>query len=124
MDNINTFNRRVKLKSHFGETPPKEGLYFKSDSNWEPPNPHYTVKTFTENFKNNMKKSLEKKPNNENRNKQIKNLNKNEQEALEALKKREDLIFTNADKGGSPSNQHGEGLHGRGKSTIEQQQPL
>ena len=120
MDNINTFNRRVKLKSHFGETPPKEGLYFKSDSNWEPPNPHYTVKTFTENFKNNMKKSLEKKPNDENRNKQIKNLNeqdkklynenknkkinnlnKNEQEALEALKKREDLIFTNADKGGA-----------------------
>ena len=39
MENINNFNRRVKLKSHFGETPPKEGLYFKSNSKWEPPNP-------------------------------------------------------------------------------------
>ena len=61
LDNVNNFNRGVKLKSHFGDTPPKEGLYFKSNSSWEPPNPHYTVKTFTENFKNNMIKSLDKK---------------------------------------------------------------
>ena len=46
LDNVNNFNRRVKLKSHFGNTPPKDGLYFKSNSSWEPPNPHYTVKTF------------------------------------------------------------------------------
>ena len=51
MDNINNFNRRVKLKSHFGASAPKEGLYFKSNSKSEPPNPHYTVKTFTESFK-------------------------------------------------------------------------
>ena len=87
LDNVNNFNRRVKLKSHFGDTPPKEGLYFKSNSSWEPPNPHYTVKTFTENFKNNMIKSLDKKDNNDNKNKQRNNLNKHEQEALEALKK-------------------------------------
>ena len=60
LDDINNFNRRIKLRSHFGATPPKEGLYFKSNSNWVPPNPHYTVKTFTESFKNNMVKNFEK----------------------------------------------------------------
>ena len=48
-----------------------------------------------------MKQSLDKKPNNKNKTKQRNKLNKNEQEALEALKKRDDLIFTNADKGGA-----------------------
>ena len=72
MENIDNFNRRVKLKSHFGEAPPREGLYFKGNSNWEPPNPHYTVKTFTESFENNMIKSLEKNSKAKNK----KNLNK------------------------------------------------
>ena len=91
----------MKLKSHFGETPPKEGLYFKSNSSWEPPNPHYTVKTFTESFKNGMKKSLETNPKTRNKNEHRKNLNKKEQEALDALKKRSDIIITSADKGGA-----------------------
>ena len=101
MENINNFNRRVKLKSHFGETPPKEGLYFKSNSTWEPPNPHYTVKTFTESFKNGMKKSLAANPKTMNKNEHKMNLNKKEQEALEALKMRSDIIITSADKGGA-----------------------
>ena len=101
MENVNNSNRRVKLKSHFGETPPTEGLYFKGNSNWEPPNPHHTVKTFTESFKNNMKKILETNQKNMNKNENKKNLNKKEREVLEALKNRTDIIITNADKGGA-----------------------
>ena len=101
MDDVNNFNRRIKLKSHFGGTAPKEGLYFKSNSSWEPPNPHYTVKSFTESFKNNLKKCLEKNSNqNENRTNQ-KNLNIKEIQALKNLKEREDIVITNADKGGA-----------------------
>ena len=101
MENVNTFNRRIKLRSHFGDTPPKEGLYFKSNSSWEPPNPHHTVKTFTESFKNDMKKSLQNIPITGNKQDYRKNLNKKEEEALEALKKRTDIIITSADKGGA-----------------------
>ena len=66
------FNRRIKLKSHFGEAAPKEGLYFKSNTSWEPPNPHYTVKTFTESFKNKIANCLDKDPSGPNDNNQNK----------------------------------------------------
>ena len=62
INDISKFNRRIKLKSHFGEALPNDGLYFKNDSNWEPANPHHTVKTFAENFKNKIVDSLKKKP--------------------------------------------------------------
>ena len=101
MENVNTFNRRIKLRSHFGDTPPKEGLYFKSNSSWEPPNPHHTVKTFTESLKTDMKKSLQIDPKTGNKHNHRKNLSKKEEEALEALKNRSDIMITSADKGGA-----------------------
>ena len=73
LDDINNFNRRIKLRSHFGEAAPKEGLYFKSNSSWEPPNPHYTVKTFTESFKNKLINNLEKNSNQNGNNQNKKN---------------------------------------------------
>ena len=48
-----------------------------------------------------MIKSFEKNSKTKNKNEHKKNLNKKELEALEALKKREDIIITNADKGGA-----------------------
>ena len=36
MHDIKKFNRRIKLKSHFGTPLPKGELYFKSNSTWEP----------------------------------------------------------------------------------------
>ena len=104
LDDINNFNRRIKLKSHFGEAAPKEGLYFKSNTSWEPPNPHYTVKTFTESFKNKIVNCLNKNKSNQNENNlNRKNWNKKEIKALNDLKEREDIVITNADKGAQSS---------------------
>ena len=50
LQDINKFNRRIILKSHFGTAANREGIHFKSKSTWEPANIHHTVKTFTENF--------------------------------------------------------------------------
>ena len=101
MDHANNFNRRIKLKSHFGEAAPNEGLYFKSNTSWEPPNPHYTVKTFTESFKNKLINCLEKNSDHNGNNTNRKNLNKKEIQALNDLKERDDIVITNADKGGA-----------------------
>ena len=55
---------------------------------------HHTVNTFCEAMKNDMKQSaIERKPYN--------NLTKEELDALDELQKRDDLIFTKADKGGA-----------------------
>ena len=59
LHDINKFNRRVKLRAHFGNTLPKGELYFKSESNWEPSNTHHTVKTFADDLKNKITNSLE-----------------------------------------------------------------
>ena len=55
---INKFNRRIKLKSHFGTTLDKGDLYFKSNSTWEPDRVHHTVKTFIEDFNRQVQDSL------------------------------------------------------------------
>ena len=51
LEHINKFNRKIKLKAHFDTSLPKEGLYFKNDSQWEPSNVHHTIKTFAEDLK-------------------------------------------------------------------------
>ena len=98
LHDIKRFNRRIKLRSHFG-TLPKEGLYFKSNSTWEPTNIHHTVKTFTEDFSRKIKNSLEMEKSEGRTNR--KNLNKMETRALENLKNRDDIVITKADKGGA-----------------------
>jgi hypothetical protein len=98
LHDIKRFNRRIKLRSHFG-TLPKEGLYFKSNSTWEPTNIHHTVKTFTEDFSRKIRNSLETQKSEGRTNR--KNLNKMETRALENLKNRDDIVITKADKGGA-----------------------
>ena len=94
---VNKFNRRIKLKSHFGTTLDKRDLYFKSNSTWEPDNVHHTVKTFIEDFNKQVHNSLKMVGNQPIR----KNLSKQELKALESLKERNDIVICNADKGGA-----------------------
>ena len=61
LKDIDKFNRRIKLRAHFGASP-KEGLYFKSNSTWVPQNIHHTVKTFTEDLSRKVENSLETNP--------------------------------------------------------------
>ena len=100
MDDINNFNRRKKLRSHFGEAAPEKGLYFKSNSSWEPPNPHCTFKTFTESFKNKLMNNIERT---QTKMAAIntKKINKKEIKAMNNLKEREDIVITNTNKRGA-----------------------
>ena len=59
---VNKFNRKIKLKAYFDNSLPKDGLYFKNDSQWEPNNVHHTVKTFSEDVKNKIKDGMTKPP--------------------------------------------------------------
>ena len=60
LQDVKKFNRKIKLKAHFGTSLPEGNLYFKSQSEWEPSNVHHTVKTFTEDFKNRVTQSIKK----------------------------------------------------------------
>ncbi|XP_066925555.1 uncharacterized protein [Clytia hemisphaerica] len=74
----------------------KKPFYIKKKNNqWTPNNPHHTVKTFIDAFENEIN-------NHEvTRTKRKYNLKKEEREALEQLRRKEDIIITNADKGGA-----------------------
>ena len=99
LQDVKKFNRKIKLKSYFGATPPKEGLYFKNESQWEPNNIHHTVKTFGEDLENRVTQSIKNDGKNINLNR--KNLNKKETKAMNDLKERADIVITKADKGGA-----------------------
>ena len=96
---INKFNRRIKLKAYFDNSLPKDGLYFKNDSQWEPNNVHHTVKTFSEDLKNKITESLNNEGQNLTSNR--KNLSKKEEKAMNDLKNRDDIVICKADKGGA-----------------------
>ena len=96
-DETNQFLRRVKLKSYFGETTAHEKTeeqIFRPKSDWVPTKIHHSVETFCEAVKNELKNSNGK-------NQQYRNLSNGELEAMEELRKRDDLIFSKADKGGA-----------------------
>ena len=97
LKDIKQFNRRIKLKSHFGNLP-KEGLYFKSTSTWEPTDTHHTVKTFAEDFNRKVESSLKTETYNRGNRR---NLNKEEHLAMENLRNQEDIVITKANKGGA-----------------------
>ena len=96
---INKFNRKIKLRAHFGTSLPEGGLYFKNNSEWEPGNVHHTVKTFTEDFKNRVKHNINK--NGQNLAMNRKNLSKKETKAMDDLSKRDDIVVCKANKGGA-----------------------
>ena len=96
---IKQFSRRIKLRDHFGVSQPVKPI-FKSKSSWEPSENHHTVKTFLEDFSkkvrdefDNVSEPASAKTSN--------NLNKQERQALEHLKTMDDIVITNADKGGA-----------------------
>ena len=97
------FGRRIKLRDHFGLTPPTDGPKLRSQSTWEPANNHHTVHTFIEDFSRRVNKELDheltkQRANNTNTSN---NLKKDELEALESIMAMDDLVITKADKGGA-----------------------
>ena len=73
-------------------------VFTKSKSTWQPKEVHHTVQTFIEDFTQRINNELQNTDFNK---KQLMNLKKEEQEALESLMKRTDIIICNADKGGA-----------------------
>ena len=96
---IKKFDRKIRLRDHFGDTPQIKQIY-KSSSTWVPKNTHYTVRTFLEDFSRKMETELKTQVPKSGRN-PIKNLSKEELEALDHLKTMDDLVITKADKGGA-----------------------
>ena len=88
----------MKLKSHFGNDTKRKKIteeeIFKPKSDWTPTKIHHSVETFCDAIKNEIK-------NPKINDKCYKNLTNQEIEEMEELKKRDDLIFTKADKGGA-----------------------
>ena len=85
LEDIEKFDIRIKLISHFGNLP-KEGLLFRSNSTWEPSKIHHTVKDSLNTW-------------NSRRRQDQKNLNKLEMLAMENLEKWKDIVITKPNKG-------------------------
>ena len=73
-------------------------MLFKQNKNkkWTPPNNHHTINTYVEAVKKDIKQSKTDPPS-----KIRSNLSKDEKVALKDLSKRDDIIITNASKGGA-----------------------
>ena len=98
-NDIETFIRKVKLKAHFKNKEQRienEEFRISRHKTWTPKENHHTVETFAQAFQNDLLKEEENI-------KQIphKNLSKKEEDALQNLSKRDDIIITKADKGGA-----------------------
>lgn len=103
---IEQFTRQIKIKAHFNNTNNKaitkpnentEQIFYKKRRNptWEPKKNHHTVETFCEK----VTKEIVESPPKATKTKQ--NLKQQEKEALTNLMSRDDIIITNADKGGA-----------------------
>ena len=92
----NSFYRSTMLKAHFGSDNQftYNGTTPKSDKEWLPKNTHHSVKSYIEAVNNDIEN--ENNPSNKNHN----NLTKGELAALKSFMNREDIIITQADKGG------------------------
>ena len=85
---------------YFEDTPNNENddesRLFKQNKKWTPPNNHHTTNTYVEAVKKDSEQSKTVTP------RKIRpNLSKDEKAALKNLSKRDDIINTNADKGGA-----------------------
>ena len=97
---IDAFSRKVKLRAHFDQSVPDkndiESKFYARNKTWEPQTTHHTVSTFLESFKRDAIEALDKaKPNGST------NLTTKEENALNNLMKRTDIIICKADKGGA-----------------------
>ena len=99
---LNDFFRRIILKAYFKDTPnnknDEESRLFEQNKNkkWTPSNDHHTINTYVEAVKKDIKQSKTVTPR-----KLRPNLSKDEKVALKDLSKRDDIIITNAGKGGA-----------------------
>ena len=92
-NDIETFIRKVKLKAHFKNKEQdieKEEFRISRNKTWTPKENHHTVEKFAQAF---QKREIKQIPH--------KNLSKKEEDALQNLSKRNDIIITKADKGGA-----------------------
>ena len=101
LKDIDAFGRKVKLRAHFHlQLPNKNDIerkFYATNKTWEPKNSHHTVSTFLESFKKHAIQAFDKiKPRTT-----IKNLSKDEENALNDLMKRTDIVICKADKGGA-----------------------
>ena len=96
------FYRRVTLKAHFKNAENK-GRFTKQDifrkptnKTWFPNNNHHSIETFIEATRNEINNEIKnmKRPN-------YSNLSVKEQKALQELQSRDDIVITEADKGGA-----------------------
>ena len=96
------FYRRIKLKAHFKNPENKarftaEDIFRKpADKTWVLNNNHHGIETFIEATHNEISNEIEKttRPN-------YSNLSVKEQKALQELQFRDDIVITEADKGGA-----------------------
>ena len=100
LKDIDAFSRKVKLRAHFEITdesrPELEKKFYATNKSWEPSKTHRTVSTFLEKFEKEAVLALDKsKPYPKT------NLTTNEQQALDRLSQRTDIIICRADKGGA-----------------------
>ena len=90
------FFRRIKLKAYFKDSSEKnkDDFHIKSKNKWTPTKNHHTIDTFIEAVNNDLCNiPTQKLPRD--------NLSKNERCAIETLKNNNDIIISNADKGGA-----------------------
>ena len=98
-NDINVFIRKIKLQTYFKSTEQNldDGQFRVSHKQtWTPNENQHKVETFTQAFQNDLEKEeqiLKQIPRT--------NLSKKEKNALKTLSKREDIIITKADKGGT-----------------------
>ena len=87
------------LKAHFKNDNDYqyEGFSSKSNSGWTPNNVHHTVKTYMQAVQNDINEETQK----EDRQTDRPNITPGEKQALAALKERDDIIISKADKGGA-----------------------
>ena len=104
-NDLDVFFRRIKLKAYFKDNPnetksKKSELYFPSKTNWTPKDNHHSIDTYIEAVKKDLNETIDK-PYKDSKKTKSHNLSKGEIEALSYLSKRDDIIITNADKGGA-----------------------
>ena len=104
-NDLDVFFRRIKLKAYFKDSPNETNskqseLYFPSKTNWTPKENHHSIETYIEAVKKDLNETIDK-PYKDSKKTKSHNLSKGEIEALSYLSKRDDIIITNADKGGA-----------------------
>ena len=97
---LKQFYRKIKLRAHFGinedrTDPTEEQIFKKTNKTWEPKDVHYSIKTFCDVGSHETQTNLNNLKN------RFKNLPQPELKAIKELQNRDDIIITNADKGGA-----------------------